>query len=83
MTDLPADPPRTNKKSHKNGHTFRQLMALKAQHQAEKSEALQAWKQWYAALDEEQKAAVDERIGVRCQAIAAQFGPSRRYRPLS
>jgi hypothetical protein len=79
MTDLPTDSPRTNK----NGHTFRQLMALKAQHQTEKSEALQAWKQWYAALDEEQKAAVDERTRMRCQSIAAQFGPSRRYRPLS
>ncbi|MHC8383136.1 hypothetical protein [Pseudomonas sp. LB3P14] len=83
MTDLPTDSPRTNKNGHKNGHTFRQLMALKAQHQTEKSEALLAWKRWYAALDEEQKAAVDERTRVRCQAIAAQFGPSRRYRPLS
>ncbi|WP_247257743.1 hypothetical protein [Pseudomonas moorei] len=79
MTDLPANPSHVGE----SGHTFRQLMALKAQHQAEKSDALQAWKQWYNALNEEQKAAVDERTRVRCQAIAAQFGPSRRYRPLS
>jgi len=79
MTDLPTDRPH----ACENGQTFRQLMVLKALHQAEKSNALQAWKQWYAALNEKQKAAVDERIGARCQAIAAQFGPSRRYRPLS
>lgn len=79
MTDVPTDRPHASE----NGRTFRQLMALKAQHQAEKSEALQAWNRWYAALDEEQKAAVDERIDARCKAIAAQFGPSRRFRPLS
>ena len=61
MTDLPTDRPHASE----NAQMFLQLMALKAQHQAEKSEALQAWKQWYAALDEEQKAAENERTSVR------------------
>lgn len=49
MTDLPTD----RAHASENGQTFRQLMALKAQPQAEKSEALQAWKHWYVALDGE------------------------------
>lgn len=78
MTDLPKDRGNT----HSRDAAFQQLVALKAKHQAEKREARQAWQRWYASLDEEQKAAVDEEVGRCCKDIAAQFGPSRRYRPL-
>ncbi|MGV8920822.1 MAG: hypothetical protein ACOH2R_24095 [Pseudomonas sp.] len=79
MTDLPND----QKHVQHLDAAFQRLLALKARHQAEKRKARQAWKHWYASLDEAQKVAVDEQVGRQYEAIAAQFGPSRRYHPSS
>lgn len=77
MTDLPED----DKQTKRRQRAFNQLVALKAQKQAEKKHNLIDWKIWYQSLDDNERAIVDERLAQHYDRITARFGKGRRYRP--
>jgi|PersoiStandDraft_1058852.scaffolds.fasta_scaffold00543_8 hypothetical protein len=77
MTDLPQSLPNEPRAASAFALLVRHKQALRVEHAA----ARRRWNTWYQALDTQQKAQVDAARATRAQAIAAQFGPSRRFQP--
>lgn len=74
MTDVPLD----DRAMQHRQRAFNRLVALKASHQAQKWQDLKDWNTWYASLNDDERARLDEHLNVRCDEISAQFGTSRR-----
>ena len=76
MTDLPEDDDEKRRKRQ----ALNQMLALKAENQVRKRKALAEWQAQYDALDDEERARIDQALGKKCAEIAKQFGKSQPLR---